>query len=41
MIMKTIFSALLALSLLAAIAPPASADANPWNPPHDPANSPN
>ena len=39
--MKTILSALLALSLLAGIAAPASADANPWNPPYDPANSPN
>ena len=40
--MKTIFSALIALSVLAGVAAaPASADPNPWNPPHDPASSPN
>ena len=38
--MKTILSALIALSVLAGIAAvPASADTNPWNAQHDPANS--
>jgi hypothetical protein len=40
MIMKTMFSALIALAVLAGIAvAPASADPNPWNPKNDPSNS--
>lgn len=38
--MRTLFSALVALAVLAGIAAqPASADPNPWNPPNDPASS--